>query len=459
VVNFVSLHTALTGIRASQVGLDTASHNVANAQTPGYSRQRLELSARDPFASAVGLIGTGADVTRITRARDEFLDRRARGAEAEVEHQGVRAQLLGRTEAVMAEPEQGLSAELGAVWDAFEDLALDPADGAARQQVVSALDGLSARVRTVAAGWDALEADAAVRAQSTVREAGDLLARLAELNQRIPVASFRGHSPNDLADERDVVADRLAALLGATATGEQDGTVTLRLGGVALVEGTTAQRLALGAAPGYAVTLEADGTAVAPGGRLGGLRSFLTGDLPRHRAALDAFVGDLAGVLNDRHAQGYAQQPPGAPGGPLLTLDTAVGAARTLALDAAVAADPRRLAAAGDAAVSPQDGRNATSLANLRTDLAGGTTLDGRVGGLVVALAGDVAAAARAADAADGLRVAASSARSAVTGVSLDEELVTVVQYQRSLEAASRVMTAVDEALDVLINRTGIVGR
>lgn len=133
--------------------------------------------------------------------------------------------------------------------------------------------------------------------------------------------------------------------------------------------------------------------------------------------------------------------------------------ATSVGVTARVLADLGLLGRPAYPAVARQDGRDAGRLADLRTAPVSGMTFDGRVRALVVALAGDVAATARSADAADGLRVAALSARSAVTGVSLDEELVAVVQYQRSLEAASRAMTAIDEALNVLINRTGVVGR
>ncbi len=452
--NFVSLHTSLTALRASQTGLDTASHNVANAHTPGYTRQRLELRANAPHQTSIGLLGAGVDVAQITRSRDDFLDRRVRGAAGDAAYQGARAELLGRTEAILAEPDQGVSGELSALWDAFEDLSLEPAEPAGRQQVLAALGSLTSRVRAVDAGWDALAADTADGAAETVREANHLLARVAELNADIPVASVRGTAPNDLMDERDLLADKLAALVGAGAVVGADGTMTVTAGGVDLVDGVVASALVLGAGPAYAVT--AGGAAVDAGGRLGGRVAYLTGDLAAHRTALDSLAADLTAELNTRHAAGF--DAGGAGGGALLTYDPSVGAG-SLDVAPAVAADLDRLAAAAATPVAAQDGRNARNLADLRDAAVGGLTFDGRVRRMTVALAGDVAALRRSADAAEGLQVAASGARSNVTAVSIDEELVSVVQYQRSLEAASRVMTAVDQALDVLINRTGLVGR
>lgn len=453
--SFLSLHTALSGIRAGQTGLDTAAHNVANASTPGYTRQRVELRARLPYASPVGPVGTGVDVEGIGRLRDAFLDARARLVGAELAWQDTTFQLLRRAEALLAEPDDGLTAELSGVWDAFDALASDPADPAARRQVVTALDTLAARTRAVAAGWDELGRDAEAQRADSVREAGDLLAAVADLNRRIADAAPRQGTPNDLLDERDRALDRLATLLGANFQTEGDGSVTVRLpaadgsGPVDLVAGLETTSLALGA--DGAVT--AGGVAVVARAKAGALGEFVEVVLPERLAALDGFVDVLAGALNDQHAAGYDAD--GNPGGALLV---STGGARDLRVAADVSADPRRLAAAAEPGAA-FDGRNAEQLASLRERRLGGDSLDERLRTVVVDLAGAVAGARGASDTARSLSAAATAARQSMHAVSLDEEMVAVVSYQRALEAASRVMTAVDQALDTLVNRTGVVGR
>jgi flagellar hook-associated protein 1 len=228
-------------------------------------------------------------------------------------------------------------------------------------------------------------------------------------------------------------------------------------GGVTLVTGTSARTLTV---EGGTVRTVVDGAAltVAPRGETGALHAFLTETLPGRVAALDAFVSDLAAALNAQHAAGRDAE--GAPGGALFTFDPSAGAARSMRVSADVLGDPRRLAAGGPDATGPHDARNADALAALRAaKVDGKPPFDGQLAAFVVELGARVATARSTADAQASLSVAATVARQGAHGVSLDEEMVALVAYQRALEAASRVMTAVDQALDVLVNRTGIVGR
>ncbi|HEY8339183.1 MAG TPA: flagellar hook-associated protein FlgK, partial [Egibacteraceae bacterium] len=212
--NFASLHTALTGLRASQVGLDTASHNIANANTVGFTRQRVVLTARPAYQSLVGPIGTGVQVSDIARTRDQFLDARVRAASASSANAGTTAELLGKLEDVLAEPENGITVELTELWAAFEDLGLDPSNAGARRQVISSLEALANRINTIDAGWAQLGADTEQRLAVAVDQVNDLLRDVAQLNQDIAATLAREGTPNDLLDARDVAIDELSRMLG-----------------------------------------------------------------------------------------------------------------------------------------------------------------------------------------------------------------------------------------------------
>ena len=446
----VGLYTGLSAIRAAQAGIDTASHNVANVSTPGYTRQRVELAASIPFDSPDGPLGTGVDVTTISRLRDHFADARVRSTSAEFARLDVRAELLERSEAITGEPDSGISTELNSLWDAFEDLAMDPTDPAVRRQVLGQLDTLAGRIRSVAGSWDQLESDTAVRRDAAVDELNGLLQQVADINQQVADEDPLVVS-NDLLDQRDAALDRIAELSGATATRQTDNTVDVALGGVTLVSGTTVT-----AVTASGPDLLAGGSPVtgATGGELAALHEFVTATLPDRRAALDAWVTDLAGTLNTQHAAGFTAL--GAVGGDLLSVGAdpagTVGVAITDVADLAVGS------ALGVGGVpGPLDGTNAQALADLRA--ATGGSPNEKLHAMVVDLGAAVAGARRAADAAGDLAVGAEVARQSQHGVSLDEEMVDIVRFQRQLEAASRVMTAVDQALDTLVNRVGIVGR
>src|SRR2546423_15247329 len=157
--DLVSLQTALSVLRAAQVRMNTISHNLANVNTPGYTRQLVNLTEASPCQSPSGWMGAGVDVTGISRARDAFLDARVRTSSDIQAGFQTRADLLQRTETVLGEPSQGISGPLAALWSAFENAASAPADTGARTAALGALDYLATRVRQVASGGSQVAGD------------------------------------------------------------------------------------------------------------------------------------------------------------------------------------------------------------------------------------------------------------------------------------------------------------
>jgi flagellar hook-associated protein 1 len=462
-VSFVGLYTGLTGVRAAQTGIDITGHNVANATTPGYTRQRVELTARPVYQSLAGPVGTGVDVTSIGRLRDSFLDTRFRSAVADFAASSTQADLLGRLEALTGEPDDGISARMGRLWEATESWANDPAGLATRRQVLAELTSVAEAIRSVAVAWDQLEADTVARRDTLVGVVNDTLDSLADLDRRIATAEPNRVGP-DLLDQRDLLLDDLARLTGATVSYDQSGRARVELGGQPLLAGGVHQHLAVGTADDGSTTFHvvvpgADpasepGPSVAVGGELGGLHAVLDDHLPRLRGELDAFAEAFADAFNDVNGQGHVAG--GGTGGGLLWFEGGAVDARNLRVTTDIAA----LAAAGDGAAAPHDATNAERFGRLRLDgVGGGGSLENRLADLIVGLASDVRSAKATANGARAVSVGAELARVSEHGVSIDEEMVSLVRYQRALEAASRVMTTVDEALEVLVNRTGIVGR
>lgn len=452
--DLVALNTALTALRAARVRIDTASNNVANVATPGYTRQRVELAARRSLPTPLGQLGTGVDVVQIRRIRDLFLDARVRASQDQLAQLSVRAELLDHAERILAEPDQGLTGRLADLWAAFEELALSPTSSAVRTATLSALDDLATRIRSAASGWERLGRNAADALAARVAEVNDLLRALADVNRAI-VASPSGLASNDLLDRRDALLDALARSVGATATVRDDGTARVSLTGMSLVDGEAVSPLGLG--PGRAL-VHPSGIELAAGGEVGGFQRFLVEDLPRLQASLDSFVEDLATALNAQHQAGWVSETE--QGRPLLIYAAGAPAA-TVRL---AFTDPALLAASSDPGppFPAFNGENAQALANLRTALvarAGTETLEGSARALAVDLGARVAAALRASDAQRALASAAELARSESHGVFLDEELTLLMEAERAYQATARVMSVVDEALDVLINRTGVVGR
>lgn len=464
---FFGLRIALSSLYAQRQGLEVTGHNVANVNTEGYSRQRVGLlAAGGNTVPAIHSIwagaGAGVGVTGIDRLRDQFLEARAL-TEHSVES-GLRQsqQILARAELVFAEPSpNGLQAQLSELWAGWGDIANQPTDLAARSQLLERAKTLASGVNQIRDDLAALWTSSVEQLTVTVDAVNATAARVAELNGAIERAVKGGLSPNDLADQRDLLALRLAETVGATIRPQSAGVIDVFVGGTALVRGSRAEALQVavptGTTVGNADTQPVqvqwvkDGyPASVGGGTAGGLLDAVNRALPGYRAEIDAVAASLASKVNDGQATGYDLG--GAPGQPLFSWNTASGMSVTLA-------DPAALAAASEppqVGVPSTDGRNAIQMAELATAVDGP---DQAYRSFIVALGVETQAVNRRVDIQADITRQVDAARDSESGVNLDEEMANMVAYQQAYSAAARVLTAVDQMLESLIKGTGIVGR
>lgn len=470
-MSFVGLYTGSSGIRAAQVGIDTASHNVANANSPGYTRQRVELGARPTYESPNGRIGTGVDVQDIARLRDSFLDGRYRSAVGDHEHSQVRAEVMEAVEELTGEPEQGLSTRFGELWSAAEDWVNDPASPAARTSVITELGSIAEGMRTISRDWDQLGRDTADRRDVVVDEVNATLEAVDDLNRRIANAE-PGRIGADLYDQRDLLLDELAEQIGASTTIDETDRAIVTSGGTELVTADGHASFSVDEADGELrlTPIGEDDPAAGPlevndAGELFGLQRALNEDLPARRAELDELAQAFAAEINhvntlDPDGDPFVDEDGTEVGAELLAFDPD-DPAGTIGIADGISGADLIAGATGDA--SSNDPTNARRFTDVQDgallDPEGTDPLETQLADLVIGLAGEVRSLRNAADAAQGVASGAEMARSSEHAVSLDEEMVDLVRFQRALEASSRVMTTVDEALDVLVNRTGTVGR
>ena len=459
---FSGLSVGLSSLYAQRHGLETTGHNIANANTDGYSRQRVRLQAESgpvlpAYHSRWNGAGSGVSVADVERLRDVFLESRSlqeRGGDAALRG---RALVLGRVEAVFAEPgEVGLQSQLAEFWSGWDDVANQPDDLAARSQLLeragTLATGLNSAAGRVATQWQASYEQLGV----TVDDINATAAAVAQLNEGIASATRAGLRPHDLADQRDRLVQQLGTLAGVTVRQGESGTVDLFLGGTALVRGSTAERLRVQGADGLttpagtvSVGWARDGYPAVAGGAASGLLQAVNDVLPRYRDSLDALAGSLRAAVDTQHALGF--DATGAAGGDFFTGSSAA--------DIAVAiTDPRQVAASDSdgGGAGDRGGANAAAMAELST-LAGGP--DELYRRTVVELGVETQTANRRVDIQAEILRQLDAAREAESGVNLDEEMTTMLAYQRGYEGAARFVTAVDEMLDTLINRTGVVGR
>ncbi len=452
-----SLNTGYSALTAARVGIETASNNIANANTEGYTRQRLHLRPALPTSLTFGQIGNGVEFAEITRTRDAFLDDRVRGATASLQALQARTDLLNRAEATLGEPDFGISASLDSLWDSFEELRIDPTSRGSQVEVLHQLESLAARIRQIATEVNAVADSTRTALSARIDDVNAITGRIAHLNQAITRAGGIDGNPNNLLDRRDLAVDQLVELTGAKARLDDDGNYHISLSGLSLVLGAEAKTLTFDAATDV-VTHDASGLALTLSGEIGGQQQFLVEDVPAIISGLGSLTVDLADTLNAQHALGFSA--PGTPGGPLFSYNP-LNPAESVAV---VITDPGDLASS-DADTVPypaHNGENAMRLAELRTSLvvAGGTqSLTDLARQLVAEVGSRVAASRDSAESQADLATAARLSREQITGVSLDEEMVELMRYQQAYAAAARVITTADAALDILVNRTGLVGR
>jgi|tagenome__1003787_1003787.scaffolds.fasta_scaffold20985825_5 flagellar hook-associated protein 1 FlgK len=447
VSTFMGLETTLRGILAQQMALDVTGHNIANANTVGYSRQRAVLTPTDPYTvpgtsrpPQAGQLGTGVDVTAYERLRDSFIDIQLR---AQTMRQGAAeasADGLGQVELAFNEPsDNGLNALLSRYWSAWQDVSNAPENLATRQSLAQAASSLASGFNQVASQLGTVLSQTGQNVTYTLDEVNSLGTRVAALNDAIAKSSVTGDRPNDLFDERDVLIDRLAELGNVSVTGTTLGQVDVTIGGAALVTGNASATLA-----------ESNLTSLTSG-KLSGLITLRDTTIPGYQSRLDALAGALVTATNTQHAAGYDLS--GTAGGAFFGGTTAA----TISVSAAIMANPALVAASGNG--QPGNAANALTLAGIRDQaLIGSATINTAYSQLVTQVGSDTQEAKRTLDTAKLLAGSLEDKRQSVSGVSLDEEMTNLLRFQRGYQASARALSAMDEMLDGLINRTGKVG-
>ncbi|MEW1955620.1 flagellar hook-associated protein FlgK [Terrabacter sp. NPDC080008] len=471
---FGPLGTAYRGLSAAQQAMDVAGHNVANVGTDGYTRQRIEQSSisapAQGWAGATGVqAGQGVSVDRTARLGSALMDASVRLTASSAGYLAQRSSALGRVESTLREPgTDGLSARLTAFWSAWHDVANRPGDPGASSALLSAAGQVATTLSTGRTALETQWADTATDARGMVSSLNDAAAQVAALNKQIRSAVAQGGSPNELVDARARLTESISSLAGAAVRDEPDGTVTVYLGGNALVRGDSARSVAVvgasaldGAAaspprlewadqPGHEVGLE--------GGTIAGALSVLApaqadgtgGAIAEAAASYDALARSIASSVNAVHRGG--QTPTGATGLDFFRLDPTQPPARGLSV-VPTSADGIATGAVGSGAL---DSSTADAIAQLSR---GSASPDAQWAAFVTATGSASRAATQQATIADTAAGNAKQAQVSGASVSLDEESVGLMAAQHAYQAAARVLSAIDEALDTLINRTGSVGR
>lgn len=464
---YSGISSALQAMLTNQQAIEITGHNVANANTAGYHRQSAVLAAGMPYSNSTligstyaGQMGTGVVVDKIRRYAMEYVDGRYRKELAESKRWETEQAVLEQVEATLAETEDdGLVTKLDEFWTGWQSLSDDPTNTALRSDLLEKAQGLTDALNWRANALLSLQQDQNLAIQENVDEINSIASQIASLNSEIVNVQSSGNEPNDLLDTRDQLLDRLAEIAGATSNVQDNGEVTVSIGGHALVVGSKTFNLSTiddATNPqNLAITWDDGQSFDVTRGELAGIFDARDNVIPDQMEALNTVAKTLVDNINPLNYNGYGLNNSTNHYFFNETF-TSTNYALEIRINDDILSDTGNIATAYSSD-SPGDGNLAGDIGDLRESLLinGNATINGyytqKIGELGLAVNNAETKATDRATVVDSL----GTMRESVGGVSLDEEAANMVKYQRAYQAAARILTTLDGMLDTVINNMG----
>ncbi|MFD0590658.1 flagellar hook-associated protein FlgK [Paenibacillus sp. GCM10027627] len=507
---FHSLETAKRSIFTQQAAINTVGHNISNANTEGYSRQKVNMVAARPIeaygmnrSNAPGQLGTGVEFTSITRIRNAFLDSQYREQSHGVGSLSIQTDTLNKLEGYINEPsDTGIRAVMEKFWSSWSDLTKDPENVTGREILQENAVALVETFNELNRQLTDLENDLTSNIEVKVTEANSLLSTISSLNTEIRRIESLGDDANDLRDQRDLMTDKLSKIANIQVSETELG-YNISMGTTNLLDGPNVTPLT----STQVEAAFANGTLI--GGEMHGMIASRNNYVAGFKGQLDTLANTLANGefqvtmptgwvkpgttvpttapevitvngINGLHKLGYTLADPATAGEDFFTFKAgATGiTAGSIQLNPNIASDSNKIATSlrtttdGAGVTTVIKGNN--GLALLMSELkdikfafdetaSGGGVTSATVGDFYGAVVGAIGVQSQEAD-----RLHKNSqtqldqvqgSRLSVSGVSLDEEMADLIKYQYGYSASARFMTTFDQMLDKLINGTGMVGR
>ncbi len=315
---FSGIELGKRSIMAHTDAITTAGHNISNANTEGYSRQRVQLKEFDPLykpdlerAERAGMIGQGMDSQSINRVRDELLDQRITEQQHSESYWETRSKYYTMIEQIYNEPDDvSIRSNMDKFWEGWQELSVHPESQAARQAVVTRGESLADSIKTK---WEALMGVGNLingDIEATVKQVNDYTRQIAALNAEIVRSRGMGDNPNDLLDRRDLLVDKLSKIINITSDRRDSDEFMVHLDGHVLVQGGIARGFELETVVdnnGYdkLVWKDTGNNAVIKGGTLGALIELRDVDIRSEVQSLNTMTMNFSDLVNDIHRNGY----------------------------------------------------------------------------------------------------------------------------------------------------------
>lgn len=415
-----TLNTAKSGMNVSQVAIQTTSHNISNINTPGYSRQRVNQSASSPYSMpgknsnfGAGQIGTGAQIDDVTRIRNSFYDYQYRSESHQYGNTSVKYEYFKNIEGIFNEPsDTAISSSLNSFFNSWSELSKDPQSSGVKSVVIENGKYLSNSINSAFKRLESLEEGLDKQSEYIMDEVNSMLSQLDKLEKNIKIIQGSGKSPNDFLDQRDQLLDNLSFKLNIN---DKDVKVTLKKaydanGKVTLDDLTKS---------GVKISGELEGTLS------------MKQEINKYKDGLKQLSNTITSNVNKAAGQEIFKAKDG----------------ELISINPEMLQEPEKINVTADIALKVYE------LKSEKVNINGkDMTINTFYNSMIQDLGQSSAAVIRDESNQSKLLENIDSSRSSVSGVSLDEEMISLVQLQHTYSANAKVMSTIDSLLDVVVN-------
>lgn len=448
-----SFNTSLSGLLANQKQMQVAQNNIANANTEGYARERLNLEAKDTL-SGYGVemeIGTGVMAKNVERITDQVLIDQVRNEGMQVGYYEEIERVLSNAEVVFGEGKEGsISDTMDKFFKSWEELSKFPEENSYRLTVLGEGERFVNKVKSVYNQMQDLKSDMDIEINNTIKEVNDLTYKIASINKQI--GQQTSENPNALFDQRDMFIDQLSKLIDINVSTDltDERIVNVQTDGVFLVRGKDQKEISvMDDKENQQRYIVANGVTINPGmGELGAHVKLENEYIPKYIDKVNEWVMTLAEEVNNQHKAGYGTD--NTTGIPFFTGTTA----GNLSINSDLTKNIEKIAASSRAD-SPGNNENAKALGETRNAMAfnsGTVNIENFYNGIVLNMAVDLNMAKDNVIVHDNVMTGLESQRQSVQGVNIDEEMTNLLQFQQIYTANSKMIKAINDTFDQLFS-------
>ncbi|MBI2417373.1 MAG: flagellar hook-associated protein FlgK [Ignavibacteriales bacterium] len=433
-----------------QQALGVTSNNISNAGNANYSRQRAVLSPDLADRNANYSLGSGVILKDVQRVKNMLTDSQIRTYNNQYNYNSKQSTYLQQIESSLSEPgDQGLNSLMNQFFNSWTDASVNPESVSLRQNVVQKTQLMASKFQNIYEGIASLKPDLRSDAESMTKTINAQIKQINTLNKQIYEASMSGGTPNDLLDQRDEVVQAMSQIANISATIDKDNMAVITIGGMLAADRFVAEELKV-AVDGNALKIQtADGAATLAvnGGELGAVTQLYSSTIPDMLKKLDTMAGTLIEKVNSLHSKGHSLGTP-----PETGIDFFSGYQNgVIKINSKILENAKNLALSSDG--STGNNSIAVQIAELKnaknTD---GQTMPEMYADFVNTLASSIENAEQTADSSSMVLSQLQSQKESYSGVSVDEEMVNILKYQRSYDAAAKLIKTANDMFQTLLN-------